>query len=87
MDSLLPFVELRVNTLFPNPIPYFLIPIPKKSSNFCWKYMHPLYWTVMNAQFIVLEGPDGSGSTLHGKLLLERMQKEGIDAIFTWCQK
>ncbi len=33
--------------------------------------------------FIVLEGPDGSGTTSQSKLLAERLQKEGHDVLLT----
>jgi dTMP kinase len=33
------------------------------------------------AHFIVLEGPDGAGTTLHSRLLSERMQTEGRDVV------
>ncbi len=36
-----------------------------------------------HGQFIVLEGPDGSGTTTHTKLLAERMKKEGRDVLLT----
>jgi len=35
------------------------------------------------SQFIVFEGPDGSGSTLHTRLLSEKLQLIGIDTITT----
>lgn len=38
----------------------------------------------MNGQFIVLEGPDGSGSTTHAKLLTERLKAMGTDVLLTW---
>lgn len=34
-------------------------------------------------QFIVLEGPDGSGTTTHSKILAEALAKEGRDVILT----
>jgi len=34
--------------------------------------------------FIVLEGPDGSGSSTHAKLLTQALIKKGVDAIHTW---
>lgn len=37
----------------------------------------------MKGQFIVLEGPDGSGTTTHSKLLAEALAKEGRDVILT----
>ncbi len=37
----------------------------------------------MKGRFIVLEGPDGSGTTTHTKLLAERLQKEGRDVLLT----
>lgn len=33
--------------------------------------------------FIVLEGPDGAGTTRHSKILAERLQKQGIDVVLT----
>jgi dTMP kinase len=33
---------------------------------------------------IILEGPDGSGSTTHAKLLTKALCKQGIDALQTW---
>ena len=33
--------------------------------------------------FIVLEGPDGSGTTLHTRLLKERLESEGVNVIST----
>ncbi len=36
-----------------------------------------------NGVFIVLEGPDGSGTTSQSKLLAERLQKEGHDVLLT----
>lgn len=33
--------------------------------------------------FIVLDGPDGSGTTTHAKFLFERLQKEGHDVLLT----
>ncbi|MEQ1849044.1 MAG: dTMP kinase [Candidatus Peribacteraceae bacterium] len=37
----------------------------------------------MTGRFIVLEGPDGSGTTTHAKLLGERLRKEGHDVLLT----
>lgn len=37
----------------------------------------------MKGLFIALEGPDGSGTTLHTQLLCERLRKEGFDAVST----
>ena len=37
----------------------------------------------MKGRFIVLEGPDGSGTTLHSRLLAERLQKEGVPVLVT----
>jgi dTMP kinase len=37
----------------------------------------------MNGTFIVLDGPDGSGTTLHTKLLCERLQAEGKEVVQT----
>lgn len=37
----------------------------------------------MKGIFIVLDGPDGSGTTLHTRLLRERLSKEGFDAVLT----
>lgn len=37
----------------------------------------------MKGKFIVLEGPDGSGTTTHTKLLAERLRKEGHDVLLT----
>ncbi len=34
-------------------------------------------------RFIVLEGPDGSGTTTHSKLLAERLEKDGEDVLLT----
>lgn len=34
-------------------------------------------------KFIVLEGPDGAGTTKHSELLAERFQKEGHDVVLT----
>ncbi len=34
-------------------------------------------------RFIVLEGPDGSGTTTHSKLLAERLKKEGQNVLLT----
>ena len=33
--------------------------------------------------FIVLDGPDGSGKSLHARLLADRLQENGTDVIFT----
>ncbi|MBU0766396.1 dTMP kinase [Patescibacteria group bacterium] len=37
----------------------------------------------MPSMFIVFEGPDGSGTTLHTKLLEERLSKEGLNVLST----
>ncbi len=37
----------------------------------------------MTPSFIVLEGPDGSGTSLHSRLLAERLQREGHDVLLT----
>lgn len=37
----------------------------------------------MSTQFIVLEGPDGSGTTLHTALLAKRLRAQGIDVVET----
>ncbi len=37
----------------------------------------------MLPHFIVLDGPDGSGTTLHARLLAERLHKEGHDVVLT----
>lgn len=37
----------------------------------------------MRGRFIVLDGPDGSGTTLHSRLLSERLQKEGNSVLAT----
>ena len=37
----------------------------------------------MTGRFIVIEGPDGSGTTLHSKLLAERLMERGIDVLVT----
>lgn len=37
----------------------------------------------MRGGFIVIEGPDGSGTTSHSKLLVERLQAMGTDALWT----
>lgn len=37
----------------------------------------------MSPHFIVLEGPDGSGTTTHAALLAERLQKDGRDVVLT----
>lgn len=37
----------------------------------------------MKGQFIVLEGPDGSGTTTHAKLLAEALAKDGRDVVLT----
>jgi len=37
----------------------------------------------MPGRFIVLEGPDGSGTTLHSSLLGERLRAEGYDVVLT----
>lgn len=37
----------------------------------------------MSGRFIVIEGPDGSGTTLHTSLLAERLRSEGIDVVQT----
>ena len=38
----------------------------------------------MKSIFIVLEGPDGSGTTLHTRLLYEKLIENGLDAISTF---
>ncbi len=37
----------------------------------------------MRGTFIVLEGPDGSGTTTHAALLAKNLQKNGIDTLLT----
>ncbi|MBI1812874.1 dTMP kinase [Candidatus Peregrinibacteria bacterium] len=37
----------------------------------------------MPPSFLVLEGPDGSGTTTHSRLLAERLRKEGHDVLLT----
>ena len=37
----------------------------------------------MRGRFIVLEGPDGSGTTTHAALLAKNLQKNGIDTLLT----
>lgn len=37
----------------------------------------------MKGRFIVLEGPDGSGTTTHAKLLAETLKKAGHDVLLT----
>lgn len=37
----------------------------------------------MKGKFIVLEGPDGSGTTTHSKLLAETLRKAGEDVLLT----
>ncbi len=37
----------------------------------------------MPGTFIVLEGPDGSGTTTHSKILAEKLQSEGVDVLLT----
>ncbi len=37
----------------------------------------------MKGTFIVLEGPDGSGTTTHSKLLAERLRRDGEDVLLT----
>lgn len=37
----------------------------------------------MNTSFIVLEGPDGSGTTTHTRLLAERLHEGGNDVLLT----
>jgi dTMP kinase len=37
----------------------------------------------MQGKFIVLEGPDGSGTTTHSSLLAEELRREGRDVLFT----
>lgn len=37
----------------------------------------------MKGKLIVLEGPDGAGTTLHAKLLAERLEKEGRQVFLT----
>ncbi len=36
-----------------------------------------------NSTYIVLEGPDGGGSTTHAKLLCEHLRKRGLDIVQT----
>lgn len=38
----------------------------------------------MSGRFIVLEGPDGSGTTSHSKALVEHLQKRGLNAMHTF---
>lgn len=38
----------------------------------------------MNGQFIVLEGPDGAGTTSHTKALSEHLKKRGFDVLQTF---
>ena len=37
----------------------------------------------MKGKFIVLEGPDGAGTTLHSRLLAENLEREGHDVVLT----
>lgn len=37
----------------------------------------------MPGRFIVLEGPDGSGTTTHAKILAEKLRAEGEDVVLT----
>jgi dTMP kinase len=37
----------------------------------------------MHGRFIVIEGPDASGTTLHSRLLAERLAKEGVPVLLT----
>ncbi len=37
----------------------------------------------MQGRFIVLEGPDGSGTTTHSALLAEKLKKDGHDVLLT----
>jgi len=37
----------------------------------------------MHGRFIVIEGPDGAGTTLHAKLLAERLQQDGRKVLLT----
>ena len=37
----------------------------------------------MSGTFIVLEGPDGAGTTTHAKFLAERLQQEGKEVVLT----
>jgi len=37
----------------------------------------------MSGRFIVLEGPDGSGTTMHVALLTERLRNSGVDVVQT----
>lgn len=37
----------------------------------------------MKSLFIVLEGPDGAGTTTHAKLLAERLESEGHEVVLT----
>jgi len=38
----------------------------------------------MNGTFIVLEGPDGSGTTTHAGLLADRLSARGAECLLTW---
>ncbi|MBU0457941.1 dTMP kinase [Patescibacteria group bacterium] len=38
----------------------------------------------MSGTFIVLEGPDGCGTTLHARLLYERLKNEGMNVVPTF---
>jgi dTMP kinase len=42
-----------------------------------------LCWHSMPALFIVLDGPDASGTTTHAHLLAERLKQEGHDVVLT----
>ncbi|MDO8649296.1 MAG: dTMP kinase [Candidatus Peregrinibacteria bacterium] len=37
----------------------------------------------MQGRFIVIEGPDGAGTTLHSRLLAERLTADGVEVILT----
>lgn len=45
--------------------------------------LFPTVLIVMSGKFIVFEGPDGSGKTLHSTLFAERLRKEGHDVLHT----
>lgn len=42
-----------------------------------------LFLSILSSMFIVLEGPDGSGTTLHSKLLAEKFVAEGHQVVLT----
>ena len=44
----------------------------------------PYTYEGMHARFIVLEGPDGSGTTSHTGLLAESLRKAGFDVLLTF---